>query len=853
MKLLQNLEKISKKDISLAGGKGASLGEMARAGFTVPPGFVVLTDAFEYFLCRTGLRRELDKMSRKSECAGLIGEKILKTPMPPDLSQEILSSFRKLGLERVAVRSSAVSEDGSESAWAGQFQSFLWVDESHLIESIIKCWASPYEARALCYGEKRRITAVILPMAVVIQKMVQAQVSGIAFSHDPLHQNNENVIIEAGYGLGEAVVSGQVSPDRYILARNPMRISEKTIGSQARMVAPIDRGGTEWRDIPGEEALSQKLSDEKILELAGLLLTLENHFGYPVDVEWAVDGDGLFILQCRPITSRRHEPEIPKGLWSNVNLAEVLSGVNPPLVSSLVMGIVTPAFCKLFGAPPRSEIIGDIKGRLYFNVLIIQKGLQDILGNDFDITSFFGGSSGAEKALPKFSLRGKIRFVLFVLKSFAHSFWWNWRFNQQARTVRSCVESFARQVSGTDAAGALLALTDNIFIRLREWMTSGFIGILYQISFYFLYLALCRKWLGEKGNNIAHELYASGGTELQLIRGFSDLWKIGRIVAGNAGLKQQFLSAAEPGEVEEIFKEDQDVSRAWQVFLREHGHRAVNELNFSLPRWSEDSSFIVSVLKNYLEAPDSFDPARRILQIKEEQTQKLRKISEALPRWKTALLTNLLRRGRKGMNEREHAKTELVRMFVPLRTAYLKIGAILASQNLLDRQEDIFMFSRSELRDTLLSGADRRGLVRERNEAYREYALQEMPEFFADPGIIADLPPASAAERPSVLKGLAVSHGTVKGTARVILDIGEISHLRPGDILVTDHTDPGWTPVFVTVGGVVTNIGGLLSHAAIVAREYGLPAVANVKEATRFIKDGQTVLLDGDAGTITLL
>jgi len=853
MKRLRNLESISKDDVSLAGGKGASLGEMARAGFTVPPGFVVLTDAFEYFLGRTGLRRELDKMPREPECAALIGEKILKTPMPPDLLKEIMSSFRELGLERVAVRSSAVSEDGSESAWAGQFQSFLGVDESHLIESIKKCWASISEARALCYGEKRRIAAGILPMAVVIQKMVPAQVSGIAFSHDPLHQSNENVIIEAGYGLGEAVVSGQISPDRYIIARNPMRISEKTVGSQTRMVAPIDRGGTEWRDIPGEEALSQKLSDEKILGLAGLLLSLEKYFEYPVDVEWAMDGENLFIKQCRPITSRRPDPEIPKGLWSNVNLAEVLSGVNPPLVSSLVMGIVTPAFCKLFGLPPGSEIIGDIKGRLYFNVLIIQKGLKDIAGEAFDITSFFGGSGGVKKALPEFSLRGKIRFVLFILKAFAHSFWWNRRLNQQAGIVRSCVESFARQVSGTDDPVKLLALTDKIYIRLREWMTSGFIGILYQISFYFLYLALCRKWLSEKGSNVAHELYASGGTELQLIRGFSDLWKIGRIIAGNAILKQQFLGAAEPGEVEGIFKKHPDVSRAWQIFIQDHGHRAVNELNFALPRWCEDPSFIISVLKNYLEAPDELDPEQRIAQLEEGQAQKFEKLTKALPRWKEAFLTNFLRRGRKGINEREHAKAELIRMFVPLRASYLKIGAHLVSQNLLDRQEDIFMFSRSELRETLLSGADRRALIRERNEAYREYALQEMPEFFADPGIIADLPPASAAETPSVLKGLAVSHGTVKGTARVILDIGEISHLRPGDILVTDHTDPGWTPVFVTVSGVITNIGGLLSHAAIVAREYGLPAVANVKEATRLITDGQTVLLDGDAGTITLL
>ena len=311
-----------------------------------------------------------------------------------------------------------------------------------------------------------------------------------------------------------------------------------------------------------------------------------------------------------------------------------------------------------------SEIIGDIKGRLYFNVLIIQKGLRDILGEDFDITNFFGGSGGKEKALAKFSLRGKTRFVLFISKAFVHSFWWNWQFNKQAKTIRSCVESFARQVSGTDDPVVLLAVSDNIVIHLREWMTSGFISILYQLSFYFLYLALCPKWLGEKGNHTAHELYASGGTELQLIRGFSDLWTISRSIAGNAVLKQQFLIAADPGEAEEILIKDPVVSRAWPAFLREHGHRAVNELNFSLPRWCEDSSFIISVLKNYLEAPDDFNPSKRIGQIEEGQAQKLQKLTKALPRWKAAVLVNLLRRGRKGINEREHSKTELIRMFM---------------------------------------------------------------------------------------------------------------------------------------------------------------------------------------------
>jgi pyruvate,water dikinase len=351
MELLREFKALNKNDAALAGGKGASLGEMTSAGIPVPPGFVILSAAFERFLAETDLNVEIDTVlhavnHQEIHTVDAASEKIqaliLGSKMPKDLELEIKKSFKKLGAKFVAVRSSATAEDSSEAAWAGQLDSFLNTTEGNLLENVKKCWASLFTPRAIFYRFEKKLHKTIISVAVVVQKMVESEVSGIAFSVHPVTEDRNQLIIEAGLGLGEAIVSGQITPDSYVIEKTPRRIIDKNISEQERGLYGVgiysqilknlridsDRksargykdnnveklnSGNKWVEIPKDKGGVQKLSDEQILELSELILRIENHYGFPCDIEWAFarPSEGLgkgqfYIVQSRPITTLKH-------------------------------------------------------------------------------------------------------------------------------------------------------------------------------------------------------------------------------------------------------------------------------------------------------------------------------------------------------------------------------------------------------------------------------------------------------------------------------------------------------------------------------------------------------------------
>lgn len=340
---------LTRRDVSIAGGKGASLGEMVRVGFPVPPGFVVLAPAFERFCEETDLDVEIDsvlhtvnhtEMHTIENASEKIQALILAAAIPRDIASAIRKEFKTLGAEYVAVRSSATAEDSSSAAWAGQLDSFLNTTETDLLTHVQRCWASLFTPRAIFYRFEKGLHKQKISVAVVVQKMLESEVSGIAFSVHPVTEDRNQLIIEAGYGLGEAIVSGQITPDSYVVEKSPRRIIDKNISEQERQLirssvhSPLTKGAlpssaggmskssgladsatsgkkggikerNEWRDIPKEKGANQKLSDKQILELAELILRIEKHYGFPCDIEWALVKGEFYILQSRPITTLR--------------------------------------------------------------------------------------------------------------------------------------------------------------------------------------------------------------------------------------------------------------------------------------------------------------------------------------------------------------------------------------------------------------------------------------------------------------------------------------------------------------------------------------------------------------------
>jgi pyruvate,water dikinase len=305
-------EKISKTDVLLAGGKGASLGEMTQANIPVPPGFVVLSTAFDEFIkthslasciTRTLQTINYNNNSDIEEASQKIQQLILHHSLSSQLADEIYKQFSKLNSEFVAVRSSATSEDSLGAAWAGQLDSFLNTTKEQLVQNIQRCWASLFTPRALFYRFEKKLLEQPISVAVVVQKMIQSEVSGIAFSVHPVTQNSDELIIEAGFGLGEAIVSGQITPDNYTVDKTTLNILDSYISSQTRGIFKNALGQNLWIEIPAQKQERQKLDDRTIQSLAAEVIRIEKHYNFPVDIEWAIKNNQLFIVQSRPITT----------------------------------------------------------------------------------------------------------------------------------------------------------------------------------------------------------------------------------------------------------------------------------------------------------------------------------------------------------------------------------------------------------------------------------------------------------------------------------------------------------------------------------------------------------------------
>lgn len=316
MQYTKNFKELGKRDANIAGGKGASLGEMTQAGIPVPGGFVVLSTTFDYFLKETDLVQEIDAILHSvnhkeihtvENASEKIRGMIESQEFPEDIGKVVLDEYKALDSWFVAVRSSATAEDGTEHAWAGQLESFLNTDETTILQNVKKCWASLFTPRAIFYRFEKGLHGTEISVAVVVQKMIQSEISGIAFSVHPVTEDYNQLIIEAGFGLGEAIVSGSITPDSYVVEKNLRKIIDINVSIQTRgffrKANDNNGGGNEWRSIPEPKASMQVLSNEQILELSEIILGIENHYGFPCDIEWAFEGGKFYIVQSRPITT----------------------------------------------------------------------------------------------------------------------------------------------------------------------------------------------------------------------------------------------------------------------------------------------------------------------------------------------------------------------------------------------------------------------------------------------------------------------------------------------------------------------------------------------------------------------
>jgi pyruvate,water dikinase len=880
--------RIGRQSLLVAGGKAANLGELTRAGFPVPAGFCVTTAAYMEVAAGSRIAPLLDELAatppadaqRLSSLACRARQALLDAPVPDSVQRACLQAYRALGGDiPVAVRSSATAEDLPDASFAGQQDTYLHtVGEASVLDAIRRCWASLWTDRAVFYRAGHGIDPRGVALAVAVQRMVEATVAGVLFTANPLSGRRRQAVIDASRGLGEAVVSGRVNPDHFEVLTGSGEITMRRIGDKKISIEPVEGGGT--REVPVAGGSSAAcLSDDTVRQLAALGDRVEAHYQAPQDIEWAIDGAGeTWLVQARPITTLFPMPDKPPGsgdelrVYLNFNVAQ---GVFRPLTPMgiqcwrmLASGLAIRAGLKVPEPERGPAIISSAGHRM---LLDLTELIKNPLGRrllDFAFRRMEARSAAIVEQLrqhPEFQLKpfSRARLGRRVLSALA-------RTRIPLSIVRAAFSPAAARARGDRVGHEVLAWgstgsdagpearIDAIDRLLVQGVSRVFLTVMPSLMTGMLCFLIAKRCLRGLSTNVENDtvlraLPHNVTTEMDL-----SLWRLAERL-GRDPEARRILSETPAGELAAQYQASTlapSIANGLAEFLQRYGARGVAEIDVGVARWGEDPTHILGSIANYLALDDGadgpeaqFDKGRREA---EAMVDTLTRRARAAGRLRGWIVGFTLGRTRALAGVRESPKFYAVGIFARIRHLLKEIAGPLVQAGRLETRDDIFMLTLPEVRRAV-AGADLGGVARERRSSYeREIARRKLPRIVLSDGTEPEAlwDPA----RPSsdgALTGTPASSGTVTARARVVLDpIG--AKLLPGEILVAPSTDPGWTPLFLTAAGLVMEMGGAMSHGAVVARECGIPAVAGVAHATERIQTGQIITVDGSTGTIEI-
>ncbi|WP_327105355.1 PEP/pyruvate-binding domain-containing protein [Nonomuraea glycinis] len=863
------------------GGKAANLGELTRAGLPVPPGWVLTTRAYQEAAEAAGL--DAIVAAGGEGLARAARARLLETPVPPAVEQAVREAYGRLGEETaVAVRSSATAEDLPFASFAGQQDTYLNViGPQAVLDAVRRCWASLWTDRAVAYRESNGIDHARVRLAVVVQVMVDAQVAGVMFTANPVTGRRREVVIDAAPGLGEAVVSGAVNPDRFVVDTAGADILQRHQGDKRMAIRPLKGGGTEH--VPTGQGNTEHggdghggdgqdgfcLDDVRVRELAALGARVEEHYGAPQDTEWAIDADGkLWLTQSRPITTLYPLPEPREQglrLYFSVNVVQGVMGPLTPM-GIAALKLVASGAASLFAPSPAAPadrrdgpaVLAVSGQRLWLDLttavrsrpgrFILPKVLSvgearsgavlESLADDPRLSVIHTSRRPIARAAFRFA--GRLHAPTRVRQALISP-------ERALAYTRRVGEELGRRLRVPDTAtpAERLAHAERVLSGVFPMMISIMPIVITGYGLYGLASKLSGVPLGEM-QDVLRSVPHNPTTEMDL-----ELWALSTRIEPEPFRREPVSELVRLYRAGELPPKAQ---REIAAFLRVYGHRGVAEIDLGVPRWSEDPAHILGVLANYLRMDGGADLAPEALFARgaaeaEAETARLVAAARRRGRLRAAVVRFGLRRTRQVVGLRELPKFYLVKALAEVRRSLLVVGEHLVTTSVLDTAADVFFLTPPEV-ESALTGGDLRELVAERRAAYeREARRRHVPRVLLSDGTEPEALATVAAD--GALVGTAASAGTVTGTARVVLDpVG--AHLEPGEILICPSTDPGWTPLFLTAGGLVMEMGGSMSHGAVVAREYGIPAVVGVPDATHRITTGQQVTVNGAAGTVTI-
>ena len=850
--IVLRLDEIRAGDTALAGGKGANLGELASKGFPVPAGFVVTTIACREAFGAESVRQEIEALERGAK-AGRIRDALLSSEIPRETACVILDAHQRLtaGREIVcAVRSSATAEDLAGASFAGQHGTYYYVGRERLLEMIVRCWASLWSDGAVEYRASRGIAHAGVAMAVVVQEMIPSEVAGTAFTVNPVSGARDEVVIEASWGMGAAIVDGRVTPDQFVVGRDSRESRRKRIAEKRFMIRAHLVEGEEERLVPVPDDLrcTPTLRDDDVAAVAGWALRCEEHFGAPQDVEFAFSGGRFHLLQSRPVTTLAAPQETKiRGRWVLFKaLAENFTDPLTPLTASLLSPVVPPGL-KIIDGRPYTDLDALrplIPFRLTDEQVVEMMYLRDLPPLRVSLLRLpvaIGALIAGNVALA----------VLYA------------RTRDMPDDFMQGYREHCRRVLDDERLDPM-----NAFIRL--WLVPGLFGpigrnvlaingTITRIGLWMGVLRLMvRRWFIPLPSQ-ALALLCSGtqgvlstmmGREIEALAGVARRSaEVTGILTESAPADALARLRAEPAAAEFVAALDR--------FLAVHGHRAIREFELRSPRWEENPAPVLSMIRSRAAAPAGAGEARHdAVDARAELEIVLRTALEHRPlewplrlRWR--MLHAVARRIRYYLKLRENSRFYHIMGLGTLRKKILRIEAGLLRDGRLKCRDDIFFLRVDELQALREGKLDWRTI----DDLVRERRLEHIRLTKTPPRrtIGIEIREPEGPPGGECLTGQGASPGRYTGVARVILDPAVDATLEMGEVLVAPYTDPAWTPLFLTAGAAVVEVGSYLSHAGTVAREYRMPCVVDVAHCTRTIRNGMRVEVDGDRGTVRIL
>ncbi|MBT2575034.1 phosphoenolpyruvate synthase [Bacillus sp. ISL-51] len=847
------------------GGKGMNLGECSRIeGILVPEGFCVTTDAYKRVIGKNEEFHQLldqledqkvDEREKISEISRQIRKLIEGIGIEKGIEEEIDRCLLVFGFEHAyAVRSSATAEDLPFASFAGQQDTYLNIKgKDAILQHISKCWASLFTDRAVIYRMKNGFDHRKVYLSVVIQRMIFPQASGILFTADPVTSNRKVLSIDASFGLGEALVSGLVSADNYQVWEG--RIVEKKISGKKLAVYARKEGGTEEKKIEPDQQNLSTLSEEQVLELEGIGRKLEAHFGCPQDIEWCLADDTFYIVQSRPITTLYPIPEAndqENHVYVSVGHQQMMTDPMKPLGLSLFLLTTNAPMCKAGGrlfVDVTQQLASPVGRNILLNAMgqhdpLMKGALMNIIERGDFITSLPNDNKAPSPARGNTDIPAQIENNPSIVSDLI----------KRSQTSIEELKQNIQTKSGADLIDFILEDIQELKKILFNPQSSGVIRVAMDASLWIN--EKMNKWLGEKNaadtfsqsvpNNITSEMGLALLDVADVIRPYPEVIEYLQHVKDDAFLDELVT-----------FDGGQETQNAINAYLNKYGMRCAGEIDITRTRWSEKPITLVPMILGNIK---NFTPNASRRKFEQGRQEALKKEQELLDRLKqlpdgeqkakeTKRMIDMVR---DFIGYREYPKYGMVNRYFVYKQALLKEAEQLVQAGVIHDREDIFYLTFEELHEAVRTNKLDYQIISKRKDEYKLYEKLTPPRVITSDGEII----AGEYKRENLpteaIAGLPVSSGVIEGRARVILNM-EDAVLEDGDILVTSFTDPSWTPLFVSIKGLITEVGGLMTHGAVIAREYGLPAVVGVENATKLIKDGQRIRVNGTEGYIEIL